>query len=591
MIGKIEIMNKPMLLFNTLKYLKFIQVYAFFKSKIKKNSVIKDSHVMSHKLYQTVALKTVIPELDLDANYYCRFKPELLLEGKFTFLNKTRNVDLSSWIVPDCSHLWNYNLHYFEFCISLGALYNQTQNELWYKVFKDILRAWIKNNGSTCNDAWKPYTISLRIPNLLITLELFGNLFMQDDEFKQEVVASIYNQYKFLENNKEIHLLGNHYFENLKTCILCNILFGEMGKLDKNMNALKKQIKEQILPDGMHFERSVMYHKIILEGVIRIAFWTQQIDKMYSNYFVPVIQKMINCAVSLENGMGKMPLFNDAGDGVAKETYQLIRAANRLFGVIPHQQDLFMDAGYAKLYSDDIAVMFDSGIIGPDYMPGHGHCDALSFELSKNNRPVFVNSGTYQYQGELRSFFRSTESHNTVVINDEQQSECWGEHRVARRISHVNIDLSIDCRSATGTYINHKGSKHRRKIGFYAPGVFLVVDKVLSREKVLVRSFLHTHPNYRYRKIQSSIEVIDSQGKRICVVYPIDVDDFTIHQDGYLSMYSEEFGRLQKKNSLEMRWGSNKLFSGYYVVFQEDSISNQEIIDYASSWSDSLENY
>jgi uncharacterized heparinase superfamily protein len=170
----------------------------------------------------------------------------------------------------------------------------------------------------------------LRIPNLLISLELFGDLFTQDDEFKQEVVASIYNQYKFLEKNKEFHLLGNHYFENLKACILCNIVFNEMAMFDKNIRALKKQIKEQILPDGMHFERSVMYHKIILEDLIRIAFWTQQIDRNYINDFIPVIQRMINCVVSLEKGMGKMPLFNDAGDGVAKETYQLIKSRQKI---------------------------------------------------------------------------------------------------------------------------------------------------------------------------------------------------------------------------------------------------------------------
>ncbi|MDD4436542.1 MAG: alginate lyase family protein [Tissierellia bacterium] len=582
---------KPILLFDTLKHLKLIQIYALIRSKILV-SAKKNQSVIYHKKHHVITpLEIVIPELDLDEKYYNRFKPDLLLKSKFTFLNETQNVDLSSWIVPGSSHLWNYNLHYFEFGISLGALYYQTKDVLWYKTFKNILRAWIKNNGSNYNDAWKPYTISLRIPNLFISLELFGNIFKNDKEFKQEVEASIYEQYIFLEKNKELHLLGNHYFENIKTCILCNIVFGEREKLDKNITSLKKQIKEQVLPDGMHFECSIMYHKIILEGLMRTAFWVRQVDRKHLIDFVPIIQKMIDCLVSLEKGMGKMPLFNDAGDGVARETYQLISAAKRLYGLLPQQQDLFVDAGYAKIYSQDIAVMFDSGKIGPDYMPGHGHCDALSFELSKSNEPIFVNSGTYQYQGELRSFFRSTESHNTIVINGEQQSECWGEHRVARRISHVNIDLSIDRKSVKGSYMNYNGSKHQRKIGFCAHKVFLVVDRVLSRKNGIVQSFIHIHPNYSYIKADQHIEVVDNHDRRLYVIYPIDVDDITIHKEGYLSMYANEFGCLHRKESLEMRWSSDNLFSGYYIAFQEDFMLTKEIMKHFTSWCNSLENY
>lgn len=586
----LKMLKKPILLFNTLKYLKPIQRYALVRSKLAKGSFTRGQYVKPYNMHMNTSLKTVIPELDLDPEYYYRFKPDLILEGKFTFLNETRGVNLSSWKVADSSHLWNYNLHYFEFAIALGALYKRTQSDQWYKVFKEILISWMNNNDNK-NDAWKPYTISLRIPNLLISLELFDNLFQQDVGFKQEVVASIYNQYNYLEKNKELHLLGNHYFENLKTCILCNILFNEKEKLNKNIRALKIQIEDQILPDGMHFERSVMYHKVILEDLIRIAFWFEQINKNIVKELRPVLQKMLNCTVSLEKGMGKMPLFNDAGDGVAKETYQLVDACRRLFGIKPEIINIFPDSGYTKLYSDDIAVMLDCGLIGPDYMPGHGHCDALSFELSNDGTPIFVNSGTYHYQTQLRGYFRSTQAHNTILINNKQQSECWGEHRVARRISNVKIALSDDRKSAIGSYINYCGNKHQRKIGFCAPNTFLVVDKVKSRKQCNVQSILHIHPNFSYRKTEENFEVIDCQGRRLCVVHPLNVDDITIHQEGELSLYADEFGHLQRKEALEMQWSSNELFGGYFITFHDKYLTSNEAMKHVASWCDSLKNF
>ena len=38
-------------------------------------------------------------------------------------------------------------------------------------------------------------------------------------------------------------------------------------------------------------------------------------------------------------------------------------------------------------------LLVDCGEIGPDYLPGHAHCDTLSFELSLSGQRVVVDSG------------------------------------------------------------------------------------------------------------------------------------------------------------------------------------------------------
>lgn len=66
----------------------------------------------------------------------------------------------------------------------------------------------------------------------------------------------------------------------------------------------------------------------------------------------------------------------------------------------------------------------------------------MSFELFKAGKPVIVNCGTYAYQCKERSFFRSTAAHNTVLINGEEQSQCWGAFRLAKRCSVKVVDVT-----------------------------------------------------------------------------------------------------------------------------------------------------
>jgi uncharacterized heparinase superfamily protein len=55
---------------------------------------------------------------------------------------------------------------------------------------------------------------------------------------------------------------------------------------------------------------------------------------------------------------------------------------------------------------------------------GHGHADALSIELRIDGRELLVDTGTFTYGGssDWRAYFRSTRAHNTLRIDDADQS-------------------------------------------------------------------------------------------------------------------------------------------------------------------------
>lgn len=431
-----------------------------------------------------------IPELDLEEGYVSRFDVDALLRDEFLLINERHHVDLEVWNASNASHLWNFNLHYFEYAVALAAAWRRSGDAKYLECFKSLVRAWMHACPYADGDAWHPYTISLRLVNWLICIDLFGSALSEDDAFMDALTKSMYVQYRHLLINQETHLRANHYWENLKTLLICAATFCEQDVYRRVMRDFESQLDEQILPDGVHFERSLMYHKLVLEGMLRVWLAAEQVGYSLPESFLPKIQAMLNAMASLEKGMGKTPFFNDAADGIAKSCDQLVAACKRLFGMDADDSiTAFPDAGYYKLYDGDIAVMFDAGEPGPSYMLGHAHCDCLSFELSYKGEPVIVNSGTYAYQSELRPYFRSTAAHNTVMVDGEEQMECWGEHRVGRGYQDVRVIELSDRRLLLGMMLPSGTCLHR--LVTLAEGRLEIADSLSGGKSRFFSSYLH----------------------------------------------------------------------------------------------------
>lgn len=576
-------MGKAYLYWNTVKNLKPVQIRCQIENRIcrdRKKKYLDRVKGLKGSESQN-EMKLLIPELDCSPGYLQRFHVDGLLRNEVELLHESHKIE-KEWHAADASHLWNFNLHYLEFLIPLAVKYTDTGEERYFLKWEEFMDSWLKQPSA---DSFEPYTISMRIPNLLICLELLREK-LRNTELKSRVMTSIYQQYRYLLQTQERALLANHYFENLKTIVISSLLFRELDIYHKYFDLFLKEIGEQVLPDGLHFERSLMYHKIILEDILRVhmalnsAHHTGDAEKL-----IPAIQIMASAMVRLEQGFLRTPLFNDAGNNASKDKGALLRAIERhlsnsvilpFLKLLPNSSNNesystgnvssekddsketvaaaegFEASGYFKLYHGDTAVLFDCGEIGPSYMGGHAHCDCLSFELSVRGKSLFVNSGTGQYQGELRSFFRSTAAHNTVMIDDREQSELWGEHRAARRMRSVKGKIQGE--ALMGRFQSYLGDSFLRSLKWNNDKTLAITDAFKSHdaEAHIARQFLHLAPGYRYERKGKQINVMEGQALRAIVKIPAE-SDYLIHTEGSLTAYAEDFGRYQKKQVLEIR--------------------------------------
>lgn len=556
-------MSKIIRVFHTIRYLKIIQIIYQIKYRIFKYSA---PNIVYKKVFRLEPLFIMIPELDYWEGYICRFHTESLIKNEINILGHIEVWQPGKWNFETATHLWNFNLHYFEYGVALACSYKKNNDLVLYKKFKELYCDWCDTNDYCKGDAWHPYTISVRIPNLLISMELFTDILCEDVEFYQFLNKSIYEQYIFLLNNMEKNLLANHYMENLKTLYICSVYFKENEIEKKIKKKFIGQLDEQILADGMHFERSFMYHRIILESLLRIYKIEKRRetkDKIFLENIKNIVERMADCMYSLEKGMGKIPLFNDAGEGVAKDVEQLLEAVDVVCDYRPKYRDNFGQTGYFKLHNKYCTILFDGGKMGPSYMLGHAHCDTLSFELSIEEIPVFVNAGTFQYQCLERGYFRSVRAHNTIQCGSMEQAECWGEHRVGRRIEKVYGCLK-DKNRCEGSYVGYHGEVVKREITVSEKTV-LLKDTIENTNEKTIHSFFHIHPACNVELCGDCIQIsIPHSNKK--VVFTSQKGKIIVHRNDELAQYSERFGEKQFGTTLEVIHNLEKYTSKIQII-------------------------
>ena len=164
-----------------------------------------------------------------------------------------------------------------------------------------LLAAWIEHNPPRAGDAWHPYTISTRAGNWIASLSLLPEL------ETTAVRESLWRQLVVLARNVEDDVLGNHVIRNARALVLGGTAYGSTAMLERGVDLLERELPVQVLPDGGHYERSPVYHLVVLRDLLEIAAAAD----------VPglagAIERMRGFAAGLGRPDGAPALFNDGG--------------------------------------------------------------------------------------------------------------------------------------------------------------------------------------------------------------------------------------------------------------------------------------
>lgn len=442
------------LYFHTLRFLKPIQVY--------------------YRLYYSVLGKIGANKIDFSKVY--NQKPIFLSQqitwskhsyqapNNFTFLQISHTFSEEiNWELMTYGKLWQYNLAYFDYL-------NQPELSQTEGLF--LIHDFIKK-GHLLQSALEPYPSSLRIINWI--------KFISKHQITDSlIVDSLYAQTSLLSKRIEYHLLGNHLLENAFALLHAGLFFQEECFFIKAKKILKIEFEEQILADGGHFELSPMYHQILLYRVLEATDLLQQnSDEDDLIAFLRIkASKMLGWLQATTFSDGSMALLNDSTINIAPDLVTLQKMARLLN--IKSEELLLSESGYRMFKRNTFELLMDIDGISPSYQPGHAHADTFNLLLTIGNQAILVDTGISTYQvNQRRQLERSTSSHNTVTINDQNQSKVWGGFRVAQRAKTTLLEESSANLIAQHDGYSSLGIIHQRTLTI-ADKHFEVTDELIG---------------------------------------------------------------------------------------------------------------
>ena len=531
-------MPSPLLLFNTVRHLKPVQI--------------------TDRLRRVAFPLTVVPAAPAGAILRKRHPvpPTRTSDGQydgksFFFLNQRHAVEgADRWAPAGVGRLWIYNLHYFHY------LHGLSPNRALA-----LMEDWIEANRDAAGPGWEPYPIAMRVREW--TEWLVGHEDLKPSRH-EALSASIASQVEALARQVEYHLLGNHLLEDGITLCWAGMSFegtAAEGWLDKGREILKKQLGCQILQDGTHEERSPMYQALLAEGLLRLA----EVAGCAQDDHAQEIQTLSEGAGSamlaslghLAHPDGEYALLNDCAMGVAPTLAELSkRFPGHRSPPAVQAEDLWHlpDAGYMGWRGEDQNyLVLDAGAIGPNHQPGHGHADTLSFELSHRGRRVITDTGVFAYDaGAVRSYDRGTSAHNTLQVDELEQAELWSAFRCGRRpkILDAGLEQSGELshlagayRAPAGTFSSFRHGRSIRRVG----GEIRFQDDVELPGAHTATLRLHIAPGLTLRREGRGWNLVDG-----------DTPVASVHGEGFewlecRSAYHPEFGIELERASLVAR--------------------------------------
>lgn len=468
-------------------------------------------------------------------------RPSLIEPWRFRFLNETREIRTrGDWNAVHSDRLWLYNLHYFD---DLNAEGQGTRVGL----HGEWIARWVRENPPGGGVGWEPYPVSLRMVNWI-------KWALREHALPEGALASLANQARFLVRNLEFHLLGNHLLANAKALVFAGALFdGPEARewLTRGTELFDRELREQVLDDGGHFELSPMYHAIVLEDLLDVI-------HLHSCYRMPLppgwkdtAGGMIRWLMALSHPDGEIAFFNDAAFGVAPRPdrlYAFARLADVDFDPSPLPSLVHLaESGFVRISNEKATALLRVGPIGPDYLPAHAHADSLSFEVSLDGARLLVNSGTSTYTaGARRSRERATSAHNTVAVDRHDSSEVWASFRVARRARPVGTEVGespLRVRGGHDGYVRLRGKPlHRREWVLDADRLTLR-DTLAGAGRHLVEVYFHAHPAFRIAQMsKTTFELLARDGdRRVATLHT----DPRAQAEIQSSSFGAEFGKAE----------------------------------------------
>jgi len=546
-----------------------------------------------------------------DINWHQDFKSGFEWpKGKF-FLNYIQ-VDLSNDAdvkipreLSRCHHL-----------VILGQAYLISKDEKYAQEIISQILHWIEENPLMYSINWGcAMDVAIRAVNWLFALNMVIDSKFVDQAFLNKIIESLYQHGWFIDKNLErgFKFRANHHDGNIGGLLPLGLVFYSIHRGERwfaySKYALFNEIRSQIYPSGMEWEKASFYNRLVLEIFSYSVFLLKR-----NGYSIPAdiefrIWSMYTFVDDIAFNNGELPILGDQdnarfipfdriyrndinyirdiacfyyGDDSfnfklpikSSDVFFLLGADNNLscHALQKRQSDdkkrskNFLDVGICKLVSENITVIINNSSPGKYVdnifaVGSHAHADLLSFLLEYQGIPILIDPGTYTYTGNfsMRNKFRSTSMHNTITVDGLSQFK-FREHDLFRYETQVEVsNIVFSCGKYQHIYqAQHNAYSHLEKQLTHSRKFILnnlknsltIIDILESSHNHKVDANYHFHPSIELKEQSSQINLIYKNEKIAEITFTSDSNfEKSINQSEYSPSYGELLENLVLKIS------------------------------------------
>ena len=330
-------------------------------------------------------------------------------------------------------------------------------------VFNEIIN-WIDKNPVNCGPNYVcSQEISVRINNWLFALTFYkDSRYLTEDKWNK-IIQSVYWQIRHVYSNinfSRIAVRNNHAITETLTLYLFGLLFPEMPYARKwkrdGKRWFEEEIDYQIEDDGTFIQDSMNYHRVVIQLLSIAISIAERNGEIFSETVYQKALKSVNFLYQCQDtASGRLPNYG-SNDGalffpLSSADYRDYRpqldALHKLLtgGYLydtPYEETLWLTSNVEMRHRPIEKVVRQSGIVRFDksgyYLirdlesltfvrcgnfKGQGTTDQLHIDIWKEGRNIFIDGGSYLYNTDkaTKRYFSGTESHNTVMLNDNDQ--------------------------------------------------------------------------------------------------------------------------------------------------------------------------
>lgn len=233
---------------------------------------------------------------------------------------KKLSYDLTGFGGSDVKIPWE--LSRFQHLLNLVKAYIGSGNNDYAREAQSQISDWIGQNPCPYGVNWTcAMEVAIRACNWLWAWWAFRDSPVWTADFQQRFLASLWQHGRFIEKNLENKggIRTNHYLADVAGLLFLGIMFPQFQGADNwkefGLRELPRCMEEMVYPDGVCWENSTAYHRLVLEMFSYSAILCRKNDLHLPPEFWNRLEKMFEFVLYAMRPDGRLPMIGDADDG------------------------------------------------------------------------------------------------------------------------------------------------------------------------------------------------------------------------------------------------------------------------------------